>query len=61
MVENEKWTMTDIPNVAVTKLVAVEVYGYTLVLRSNQLKTIMVSKQQDSEPFPFSVKLRTDK
>ncbi|XP_029023837.1 IgGFc-binding protein-like [Betta splendens] len=42
-VENEKWTMTDVPNVAVAKLVAVEVYGYTLILRSNQLKTIMVN------------------
>ncbi|XP_049458303.1 IgGFc-binding protein-like [Epinephelus fuscoguttatus] len=43
VVENEKWTQTDQPNVAVAKLVAVEVYGNTLVLRSNQLKTIMLN------------------
>lgn len=43
VVENEKYTQTDTPNVAVAKLVAVEVYGYTLVLRMNQLKTVMVS------------------
>ncbi len=42
-VENEKWTQTDTPNVSVAKLVAVEVYNYTLVLRRNQLNTIMVS------------------
>ncbi|XP_070702802.1 IgGFc-binding protein-like [Pempheris klunzingeri] len=43
VVENEKWTRTDQPNVAVAKLVAVEVYGYTLVLRRNQLKVVMVN------------------
>lgn len=43
VVENEKWTLTDVPNVAVAKVVAVEVYGYTLILRRNQLGTIMVS------------------
>lgn len=43
VVENEKWTMTDTPHVSVAKLVAVEVYGFTLILRRNQLKTIMVS------------------
>lgn len=42
-VENEKWTRTDMPNLSVAKLVAVEVYGYTLVLRRNQLNTVMVS------------------
>ncbi|XP_034748628.1 IgGFc-binding protein-like [Etheostoma cragini] len=43
VVENEKWKQTDQPNVSVAKLVAVEVYGTTLVLRMNQLKTIMVN------------------
>lgn len=43
VVENEKWTGTDEPNLSVAKLVAVEVYGYTLVLRMNQLRTVMVS------------------
>ncbi|XP_034066191.1 IgGFc-binding protein-like [Gymnodraco acuticeps] len=43
VVENEKWTMTDTPNVAVAKLVAVKVYNTTLVLRMNQLRTIMVN------------------
>lgn len=43
VVENEKWTQTEQPHLSVAKLVAVEVYGTTLVLRNNQLKTIMVS------------------
>lgn len=46
VVENEKWTMTDTPNVAVAKLVAVKVYDTTLVLRMNQLRTIMVSVEE---------------
>ncbi|XP_037649588.1 IgGFc-binding protein-like [Sebastes umbrosus] len=43
VVENEKWTQTEQPHLSVAKLVAVEVYGTTLVLRNNQLKTIMVN------------------
>ncbi|XP_045915562.1 IgGFc-binding protein-like [Micropterus dolomieu] len=43
VVENEKWTGTDEPNLSVAKLVAVEVYGYTLVLRMNQLRTVMLN------------------
>ncbi|XP_018540526.2 IgGFc-binding protein [Lates calcarifer] len=43
VVENEKWTRTDVPHLSVAKLVAVEVYGHTLILKSNQLHTIMVN------------------
>ncbi|XP_041757989.2 IgGFc-binding protein-like [Coregonus clupeaformis] len=44
VVENEKWyAMSNNPKVAVAKLVAVEVYGNTLVLRKNQAGMIMVN------------------
>ncbi|KAK5883423.1 hypothetical protein CesoFtcFv8_019756 [Champsocephalus esox] len=43
VVEHEKWTMTETPNVAVAKRVAVKVYDTTLVLRMNQLRKIMVN------------------
>ncbi|XP_071356988.1 IgGFc-binding protein-like [Trachinotus anak] len=43
VVENEKWTRTDTPNLSVAKLVAVEVYGHTLILRKNQLGSIMLN------------------
>ena len=46
-VENEKWYgMSSDPHVSVGKLVAVEVYGYTLILRRNQIGMIMVSMKQ---------------
>ncbi|XP_052360414.1 IgGFc-binding protein-like [Oncorhynchus keta] len=44
VVENEKWyAMSNNPKVSVAKLVAVEVYGNTLVLRKNQAGMIMVN------------------
>ncbi|KAM9419012.1 IgGFc-binding protein-like [Salvelinus alpinus] len=44
VVENEKWyAMSNNPKVSVAKLVAVEVYGNTLVLRRNQAGMIMVN------------------
>ncbi|XP_041740718.1 IgGFc-binding protein-like [Coregonus clupeaformis] len=44
VVENEKWYgMSNHPNVSVAKLVAVEVYGNTMVLRKNQAGMIMVN------------------
>nr|XP_046274208.1 IgGFc-binding protein-like [Scatophagus argus] len=50
VVENEKWTRTDQPNLSVAKLVAVEVYGYTLVLQRNQLKMVMVNGKLTTIP-----------
>ncbi|XP_062342475.1 IgGFc-binding protein-like [Osmerus eperlanus] len=44
VVENEKWYgMSSDPHVSVAKLVAVEVYGNTLILRRNQIGMIMVN------------------
>lgn len=44
VVENEKWyDMSDDPQVSVAKLVAVTVYGSTIVLRRNQVGLVMVS------------------
>ncbi|XP_034456209.1 IgGFc-binding protein-like [Hippoglossus hippoglossus] len=51
VVENEKWTMTDKPNLAVATLVAVEVYGHTLILRRNQLQSLMVDDILTNIPF----------
>lgn len=43
MVENEKWYgLSDNPEVAVAKLVAVEVYGTLLILRRNEAKMVWV-------------------
>eukprot|EP00063_Salmo_salar_P022787 XP_013997622.1 PREDICTED: IgGFc-binding protein-like [Salmo salar] len=44
VVENEKWyAMSSAPKVSVAKLLAVEVYGYILILRRNQIGMIMVN------------------
>ena len=44
VVENEKWyDMSDDPKVSVAKLVAVTVYGNTIILRRNQVGLAMVS------------------
>lgn len=52
VVENERWYGIANANAtskyiisSVTKLVAVEVYGFTLILRRNQIGSIMVSKK----------------
>ncbi|XP_062384956.1 IgGFc-binding protein-like [Sardina pilchardus] len=43
VVENEKWyDMSEDPNVSVAKLVAVTVYGYTIILRRGQIGLAMV-------------------
>ncbi|KAM9838224.1 IgGFc-binding protein-like [Aulostomus maculatus] len=51
VVENDKWTLTDQPHLAVTKVVVVEVYGYTLVLRRNQRDVVMVNGTLTRIPF----------
>ncbi|KAM3858157.1 IgGFc-binding protein-like [Diretmus argenteus] len=44
VVENEKWfAMSANPKVSVAKLVAVDVYGTTLILRRNQIGMVMVN------------------
>lgn len=43
VVENEKWKGSDSPDLSAAKLVAVEVYGYTLILQRNQIGWISVS------------------
>uniref|UniRef100_A0A667WZ93 VWFD domain-containing protein n=1 Tax=Myripristis murdjan TaxID=586833 RepID=A0A667WZ93_9TELE len=44
VVENEKWyALSDDPKVSVAKLVAVEVYGNTLILRRNQIGMVMAN------------------
>ncbi|XP_031722449.1 IgGFc-binding protein-like [Anarrhichthys ocellatus] len=44
VVENDKWyALSDNPNVSVTKLVAVEVYGTLLMLRNNQINMVWVN------------------
>lgn len=44
VVENEKWyAVSDDPKVSVAKLVAVTVYGNTIILRKNQVGLAMVS------------------
>ncbi|XP_049331877.1 IgGFc-binding protein-like [Astyanax mexicanus] len=44
VVENERWYGIQLsPNVSAAKVVAVEVYGMTLVLRRNQLHQIMIN------------------
>ncbi|KAI1901487.1 hypothetical protein AGOR_G00034940 [Albula goreensis] len=52
VVENEKWN--DVPAVSVAKLVAVEVYGYTLVLRRDQIGLIMVNNVLYNLPVSFN-------
>lgn len=43
VVENEKWyDMSDDPQVSVAKLVAVTIYGSTVVLRRGQVGLVMV-------------------
>nr|XP_019957505.1 PREDICTED: IgGFc-binding protein-like [Paralichthys olivaceus] len=51
VVENDKWTMTDQPDVSVATLVAVKVYGHTLILRRNQFKSLMVDDILTNIPF----------
>ncbi|XP_053494814.1 IgGFc-binding protein [Ictalurus furcatus] len=44
IVENEKWNeIQSSPNVSMAKVVAVEVYGMTIVLRRNQLHQVMIN------------------
>ncbi|XP_048849978.1 IgGFc-binding protein-like [Brienomyrus brachyistius] len=43
VVENERWYPQSSQNVSVAKLVALEVYGNTLILRRNQIGSIMVN------------------
>ncbi|XP_031442533.1 IgGFc-binding protein-like [Clupea harengus] len=44
VVENEKWyDMSDDPKVSVAKLVAVTVYGNTIIMRRNQIGLVMVN------------------
>ncbi len=42
-VENEKWyALSDNPKVSVAKLVAVQVYGNTVILRKNEINMVWV-------------------
>nr|XP_046274005.1 IgGFc-binding protein-like [Scatophagus argus] len=44
VVENDKWyRLSDNPQVSVAKLVAVEVYGTTLILRRNEVKMVWIN------------------
>ncbi|XP_053087229.1 IgGFc-binding protein-like [Pangasianodon hypophthalmus] len=44
VVENEKWNEIQAsPNVSMAKVVAVEVYGMTIILRRNQLHQVMIN------------------
>ncbi|XP_059206328.1 IgGFc-binding protein-like [Centropristis striata] len=50
-VENDKWYgMSDNPQVSVTKLVAVEVYGMVLILRNNDINLIWINGVLHSIP-----------
>ncbi|KAL2080287.1 hypothetical protein ACEWY4_024080 [Coilia grayii] len=51
VVENEKWyDVSEDPNVSVAKLVAVEVYGLTIILRRNQIGLAMVNEAMMNVP-----------
>ncbi|XP_044191762.1 IgGFc-binding protein-like [Thunnus albacares] len=58
VVENEQWTRTDTPNLSVAKLVAVEVYGHTLILRRNQLNTVMLDGALTAIPLNLDGKVQ---